>query len=84
MQKIMDTNLISFLFLTNEEVYACCECNTGAKAYALYSYYDQENMPHCKLCFLKKIDELASRVISDDRDDKVKQFWKISKESKPQ
>jgi hypothetical protein len=64
MQKIMDTNLISFLFLKNEEVYACCECNSGQKAYALYTYYDQENMPHCKICFLKKIDELASRVMN--------------------
>lgn len=60
----MDTNLISFLFLKNEEVYACCECNSGAKAYALYTYYDQENMPHCKICFLKKIEELASRVMN--------------------
>jgi len=60
------TGTISFLFLKNEEIHACCECNTGAKAYALYTYYDQENMPHCKICFLKKIDELATRVMNGD------------------
>jgi hypothetical protein len=59
----MVTNLISFLFLKNEEVYDCCECNIGAKAYALCTEYEK-NIPYCKVCFLKKIDELASRVMN--------------------
>jgi hypothetical protein len=46
----------------DEEIYACCECNSGKKAYVLYTYYDQELAPHCKECFLDKIKKLEDRV----------------------
>jgi hypothetical protein len=66
----MDTNLIRFLFLLfldkdQQEIYACCECNSGKKAYFLYTYYDQELAPHCKECFLNKMKKLEERVIGD-------------------
>ena len=70
MQKIMATNLISFLFLLflekdQQEIYACCECNSGKKAYVLYTYYDQELAPHCKECFLGKMKKLEEKVIEN-------------------
>jgi hypothetical protein len=60
------TETISFLFLLfldkDQEIYACCECNSGKQAYVLYTYYDQELAPHCKECFLDKIKKLEDRV----------------------
>jgi len=62
------TKTVDFLFLffldKDEEIYACCECNSGKKAYVLYTYYDQELAPHCKECFLDKMKKLEERVIN--------------------
>ena len=61
------TKTVSFLFLLflekDQEIYACCECNSGKKAYVLYTYYDQELAPHCKECFLGKMKKLEEKVI---------------------
>ena len=62
------TKTVDFLFLffldKDEEIYACCECNSGKKAYVLYTYYDQELAPHCKECFLDKMKKLEERVMN--------------------
>ena len=69
------TKTVDFLFLffldKDEEVYACCECNTGKKAYVLYTYYDQELAPHCKECFLDKMKKLEDRVMNGNSEN----YW---------
>jgi hypothetical protein len=69
------TKTVDFLFLffldKDEEVYACCECNTGKKAYVLYTYHDQELAPHCKECFLDKMKKLEDRVMNSNSEN----YW---------
>lgn len=42
----------------------CVECNSVKRFYGFLSYYDTENMPHCKECFNKKINLAKEKYIS--------------------